>query len=1031
MNKKSNRGNMIGSVLKRCSFLTFLFLNFIDYTYAQSVSKDPVPLKRLMATEWSVKSAGLVANNVTNVLQSHSGYIWLTTYNGVQKFDGYKTITFDQNELSFLRSSGFRNIYHSPVGHTLYFSSQSSGLVQYDEDSGFKQLKATHGEMPSSVEDVIIDRKGDMWIGSVNQGLFIFSGDSIYKFQHEIIENSNVLSLYEAKNGSIYIGTEGNGIFLIKDHEVKAHYNINNGLKSNIVNVISQIGDSIIAGTQSGINYIVNDKLSFSKFMEGESVNAILLSEQFLWAGSDNGLGRIDLKSGREEFVSSSGFIDMTRINDIMLDSEGSYWLATGRNGLVQLKETGIINFNRFDGLENDNINIVTQRKNGKGYFIGCDDGNIFTLNSNQIKPYEIKNAIKPTGIRDVYEQADGTVWIASYKGLLRKNGASEKMYGLLDGLPSLDLRRILEDKNGNIWVASRSGGLIKIQDEKVVKVYDRGNGLKADFILSIEEDEKGQLYLGTHSGGVVIINTNENVENISLTDNDQGIIVFNTHIDSPDVLWAVTTAGLFYVNGQKIKELTFARSYSGLSMFDWLEDDNGNVWITTNRGIIYVDKDEINKFLNKPDYKVSSRLITESDGMYDDECTGAVRSLKSNKGKLLIPTLGGVSVVSPEKINMNTDLPKVYVENLETQDSTYENQTNIKVHSQVNRYKFNYTSLSFLAPDLTRFKYKLEGFDPAFTEVSGVRSAEYTNLPPGKYTFLLFATNNHGLWTKQPAKFYFEVKPAFYETFWFYFLLALITFFLVYAIYNWRVSGIQKMNKKLMKVNSELDGFVYSASHDLRSPLASLLGLINLSRKDPTNTFDYLDKMEKSVKRLDDFIAEIIDFSSNERKEVVCDEVDFESTVYSIIDELSFLDSEDKIAKKVNIDQNGLFISDKRRIAVIFRNLISNALKYYDDSKDEPHLNIEVESNSGFARILIEDNGIGISKEDQEEVFKMFYRATERSTGSGLGLYIILETVEKLRGSIKMESEKYKGTSFHIEIPNLDPKNGKNCSSK
>ena len=124
-----------------------------------------------------------------------------------------------------------------------------------------------------------------------------------------------------------------------------------------------------------------------------------------------------------------------------------------------------------------------------------------------------------------------------------------------------------------------------------------------------------------------------------------------------------------------------------------------------------------------------------------------------------------------------------------------------------------------------------------------------------------------------------------------------------------------------------------------------------------------------------------------------------------------------------MNIDQNGLFKSDKRRMAVIFRNLISNALKYYDDSKDEPFLKIEVKSDSQIARILIEDNGIGISKEEQEEVFKMFYRATERSTGSGLGLYIILETVEKLKGTIKMDSEKYKGTSFYIEIPFLELK--------
>jgi len=135
-----NRGFKFEHFLIMNFLIAFLSLNAKGLVNAQSINKENVPIKRLMATEWSVKSAGLVSNNVTNVMQSHSGYIWLTTYNGIQKFDGYKTITYDQNDLPFLRSSGFRNIYHSPNEHTFYFSSQSSGLVEYNEE-----LKTTIG----------------------------------------------------------------------------------------------------------------------------------------------------------------------------------------------------------------------------------------------------------------------------------------------------------------------------------------------------------------------------------------------------------------------------------------------------------------------------------------------------------------------------------------------------------------------------------------------------------------------------------------------------------------------------------------------------------------------------------------------------------------------------------------------------------------------------------------------------------------------------------------------------------------------
>lgn len=998
-----------------------LAINSLTVVLAQGVLQNETPLKRLIATEWSSKSVGLVANNVTNVMQSHQGYIWLTTYNGIQKFDGHKTVTYDKNQLPFLRSNGFRNIYHSPIGHTIYFSSQSSGLISYNERQGFKQVKASNGNLPPSLEDVMIDEEGSLWIASINEGLSILKEDSLIKFKHPIIERSNALSLLEAENGIIYLGTEGDGLFVIDDYEVINHLTNQKGLLSDIINTTITIGDSLFIGTQSGINYIVDNQLYSFDFMQGESVNSLLHANNYIWIGSDNGLGRINLNSGNTEFISSLGFIDVTRVNDIMIDAENSIWLATGRNGLVQLKETGIINYNRFDGLENDNVNIITQRKDGNSFFIGCDDGNIFTLDSKGIKPYFFQNSVAPTGIRDVYEQEDGTVWIASYKGLIRKRGATEKFYSLNDGLPSLDLRRILEDKKGIIWVASRSGGLIKIKNDEIVEVLDKNSGLNSDFILSIEEDSQGNLYLGTHSGGISILNNKGEIKNISLTNNDQGVIVFNIHIEESGLLWAVTTTGIILIKDDEVLKLGFDREYKGLSMFDWLQDKNGDVWITTNQGVIKIYGEEINKFLDDPSYKVDSRMLNSFDGMYDNECTGAVRSLISSNGKLYIPTLGGVSVISPERMVENKQLPEVCVESLTTQDSTYKNKPNVILNSKTNRYKFDFTSLSYLAPHTTQFKYKLEGFDKDFTIVSGQRSIEYTNLPPGEYVFLLFATNNHGYWTKEPATFSFTVEPAFHETLWFYIMVGVLTFFLVYSIYKWRVSAIQKMNAKLIKVNGELDGFVYSASHDLRSPLASLLGLINLSRKDTENIDVYLDKMEKSIKRLDDFISEIIDFSSNERKEVVCDEVDFESTIKSIVDELSFLDSDNKVRKDIKVHQSGLFLSDKRRIGVIFRNLISNALKYSDDSKEDPFLRITVNCNSKNAQITIEDNGIGISKDEQEEVFKMFYRATERSTGSGLGLYIILETVEKLNGNIKMESEKYEGTRFHIEIPFLE----------
>ncbi|ADR21718.1 hypothetical protein MATR_06490 [Marivirga tractuosa] len=997
---------------------TLIFLSNILYS---ALGQDNVALDRLMAVDWSTKTSNNISNNIIDILQSESGYIWMATYNGIQKFDGYKNTVYSTSQLPFLRSSGFRSVYQSPFDNALYFSSQSSGIIKYDVSDGFEQLKVTKGKLPTSIQNVLIDHSGRMWIGSSNDGLYIMQGDSAYQFEHPIIKTSTVLSLCETKNGHIMIGTEGNGAYEISDNQIINEYFRENGLLSSGVNVIKAVGDSIFFGTRNGLNLLYKNEFKSVDFLNGQSVNNVTAKNGVLWLGLDNGLARINLKTQKSELISSFGDIDVSRTNNVIIDREGSIWLATGRNGLIQLRETGVINYNRFDGLESESINVIRAKATDQGYFIGSDNGSIYSLRDGEINEFEIQSDIKPTAIRDVYQQKNGIIWIASYKGLLKKNGDQEELFGLEDGLPSLDIRRILEDSKGNLWLASRSGGLIKWRDEKVLEVFDRENQLKSDFILCVEEDGEGNLYVGTNSGGVSILNSKGEIRNISITANDEGIIVFNIQVNKPNHFWAVTTAGIYLIKDKEVVKLNFEKSFDAISMFDWLEDDNGNIWITSNQGVINIAREELEKFEQNPDYQVKTRLITKADGMQNEKCTGAVQSLKSSDGRLFIPTVGGVSVITPDKMEENKILPNIFIESLETQDSTYKQTANIILSAKSNRYIFNFTALSYLSPDAIQFKYKLEGQEKNFTTISGNRSAEYTNLAPGEYQFLVYATNNQGDWTTPIAICHFVIKPAFYETIWFYLLFGAIIILLIYLIYKWRVNAIEKMNTKLMKVNSELDGFVYSASHDLRSPLASLLGLINLGRSDTQNIELYLDKMEKSVKRLDDFIAEIIDFSSNERKEVVCDQLEFEPIVDNIIEELSFLDSNERVRKNINIQQSCIFQTDKRRMAIIFRNLISNALKYYDDSKENPFLKIEIRSNSKSAHIIIEDNGIGISKNEQEEVFKMFYRATERSTGSGLGLYIVLETVEKLGGVITMSSERYKGTKFDIIIPFLN----------
>ena len=236
----------------------------------------------------------------------------------------------------------------------------------------------------------------------------------------------------------------------------------------------------------------------------------------------------------------------------------------------------------------------------------------------------------------------------------------------------------------------------------------------------------------------------------------------------------------------------------------------------------------------------------------------------------------------------------------------------------------------------------------------------------------------------------------------------------------------LKRQNEELIKINAELDRFVYSASHDLRAPLMSVKGLINMIKIDPEkrNTDHYVKLIERSIDKLDHFILDIIHYSRNARMDVMPKEINFQILLEESIDSLKFIEGAEKVRSIKNFTQRAPFYSDYSRVLMIFNNIIANAVRYRDHWKDDSFLEINIVSTEEKAIIRFSDNGIGISEEYVDKIFKMFFRASADSKGSGLGLYIVKSAVDKLGGKIDVHSKLGEGTVFTIEIPNL--KDGK-----
>lgn len=242
-------------------------------------------------------------------------------------------------------------------------------------------------------------------------------------------------------------------------------------------------------------------------------------------------------------------------------------------------------------------------------------------------------------------------------------------------------------------------------------------------------------------------------------------------------------------------------------------------------------------------------------------------------------------------------------------------------------------------------------------------------------------------------------------------------------AAQNWKLAvqeeDLKSTLEELSERNFELDQLMYKTSHDLRSPLSSILGLVNLTNLDPGNHLTYLSKIEGRIKKLDEFIKSMLNYARVNRGEIHFEQINLQELIQDCIRELDHLENFNAVKTDIRVtDKNFVFKSDPLRMRIIIGNIISNAYKYHNPAV-KSKLKIEASINPMFAEIMISDNGIGIKREHLKKIFDMFYRATEKSQGSGLGMYIVKQAIDKLKGDIRVKSTFGKGTTIKIVVPN------------
>ncbi len=359
-----------------------------------------------------------------------------------------------------------------------------------------------------------------------------------------------------------------------------------------------------------------------------------------------------------------------------------------------------------------------------------------------------------------------------------------------------------------------------------------------------------------------------------------------------------------------------------------------------------------------------------------------------------------------------NLDMSYVIIDKLDESDNSVETLSFV-THGEVNKnvtYSLEGTPCeNVIGKNLCCYKKNVQELFPDDTMLFDMSAESYIGIP-------LWASNGNplgliALLNTKPIENTEEITT----------ILQIVAVRVAHEIErnNYELKLLAK-NEILHIKNEELDQFVYSISHQLRSPLVSILGLVNVAAKEKPNKTQkqYLDLIKKSIFRLDDSIKEINDLVKNTRLDISNDQIDFNELLDEILQNINHFDSNIGIDISKKIDQNCEFKTDRSRLILVLSNLVSNALKYFDPGKKDPKLNIIITVDERGCVINFNDNGIGIQKDQLENIFNMFYRASSRSYGSGLGLYIVKETLEKLKGKVNVESEEGKYSKFTVTIP-------------
>ena len=779
---------------------------------------------------------GLPQNGVRVITQTPDGYLWFTTFDGLVRFDGIKFTTFNKGNTKGIINNRFTGIYCDEDG-TLYAQTVDEGGLTVYRNGVFKSYDSE--QVPESyIKRIEKDENGELVFlagtDGVDKNFWYYLRDEKFVLKGEFKNQHPDVKVFEGRSGKFWAISKNkitetfNGNSTVYSYQFK-HFN------NEIPSFEDRSGGLWIGG--SNLIHVKDGKINTFEgkygFPVGESDYHTFWEESdgSIWFANGGfiapGTGLVHYHNGKFSIFGKEQGLTSTNIHSIYRDRENNIWLGTGK-GINRLKKSVIDALSVKDGLIDSEVYPI-YRDSKNDIWVGTAKG-ISVYRNGKFEPVHFNSGIdgKQFTFQSLLEDSNGKMWFGVTGNIyLYKNGDIEH----LKSAELMTPNSILQDRTGDVWVTTEKG-ILRYKDYKLEKHYTVKDGLLKNFVSVAYEDSRGDLWFGG-LGGLSKFKDGKFV-NYTSVEGLAGNYVRTMYEDRDGVLWIGTyDEGLSRFKDGKFFSYKKENGLYSNGVFAIEEDSYGYFWISSNQGIYRVKKQNLNDFADGKAEEIVSTGYDKSDGMLNLECNGGRQpaSLRDEDGHLWFPTQDGIAIVNPEAQTYNTLPPKVVIESATIERKEIDISDGLIIEQGEKNIEINFTGISLIKSGQIKFKYKLEGHDIGWIDAGTRRTAYYSYLPPGNYTFHVKAANSDGLWNNDGAQINLELKPFLYQTNFFLLICIGIGAVLLLAIWKFSVYQLESREQYLAKLVNERTEELKSANKELHQ-LANSDGLTKIGNR-------------------------------------------------------------------------------------------------------------------------------------------------------------------------------------------------------